>query len=112
MCNNMGPAGWLSWWRPARAGVGCGPWVLWLIDYECSCVLQLRLFVAVANHGCVCGLSVVVSVGCALRLRAWGVAGVAFPAFFSRPYIMTVYSLRHLWKPPEFVLYIIVKLIS
>ena len=55
----------------------------------CGCVLQLRW---IAGSSCICGLSVVVPVGCGLCLCALGVAGVAFPAFFRRSYVVTVYS--------------------
>ena len=82
MCHNMGlvgGGGGLSQWHPA--GAGCGLWVLWLVDCGCGCILQLPW---IAGHSCICGLSVVVPVGCGLRLRALGVAGVAFPEFFQQ----------------------------
>ena len=93
MCHDLGPVGGLSLWCPVHAGVGCGPWALWLMDCGCCWVLQLRLFIVVASPGGVCGLSVVVSVDCILHLHVLGAAGVIFQAFVSGSYIMTGYSL-------------------
>ena len=43
MCQDMGPVGGGCLGGVlAHADAGCRPWVLWLVDCGCGCVLQLR----------------------------------------------------------------------